>query len=421
MNTKTKRNLAIGTVVAVTAAIVVAALGRTFYVAATGSDSNAGTQGAPFKTVQKAVNASASGDRIIVSEGNYPAFSFSDRSIECIPARTCVVNNTITLNGNATLKGFVVDGAVTRAGIELYVGNNLAENNEVKNGSQCPVGHTPGDGTCPTYADADGFRFFGSNNIMRGNYIHDISYLNPRNRNLSHRAHIDCFQTWKSAYVSATVNTIIEFNICDNFSSWADYNPTMGGGTQGVMMEHATGTIIRNNYFRTFSVKVNLTTTNKDTTIVNNVFVGGPLEQIKQYGIINSGSPNTVVRNNLFYDINGGVTPLIYGATSESNNIPSNAAGSRNNIVWVNPLLDFNYRPLTGSPLCTGGENGTYIGVFACDAEITSTSTQTPSPTATATATPTITPSPTRTSTPTATATFECILFPGHGIPVCLP
>lgn len=470
MNTKNKRNLkrasiTAAVVAAVAVAVAVAVLtGQTYYVSTAGNDANVGSQSAPWKTIQKAVNTSANGDTIIVSAGNYSAFSFSDRTVECIPARTCIVNNTISLNGNATLKGFVVDGAITHAGIELYVGNNLAENNEVRNGVQCSVGHTPGDGTCPTWADVDGFSFFGSNNIMRGNYIHDLSYSNPRNRNAAHPAHIDCFQSWKSAYVSATINTIIEFNICDNFSSWAQYNPTYGGGTQGVMIGDATGTIIRNNYFRTFSQKVNLKSTNKDTTIVNNVFQGGPLDPlIPQYGVFNSGARNTVVKNNIFYDINGGTTPLIYGVTSESNNIPSNAAGNRRDIVWVNPLLDSNYRPLPGSPLCTGGENGTFTGVYPCEAPVTITATltytptSTPTPTATFTPTrtptptytPTVTPSqtwtptatytftptstatatstftptstPTRTPTPTATATFECILFPGHGVDVCLP
>lgn len=71
------------------------------YVSPAGNDTNIGTQSAPFLTIKKAISASNSGDTIIVSAGKYSTFAFSDRVIECIPARTCIVNKTITLNGNA--------------------------------------------------------------------------------------------------------------------------------------------------------------------------------------------------------------------------------------------------------------------------------------------------------------------------------
>ena len=349
----------------------------------------------------------------IVGPGYYAGFTVANgKTIECIPARSCIVNNTIKLNGNATLKGFVVDGAVTYAGIELYVGNNLAENNEVKNGIQCSTGHAPGDGTCPSYADADGFRFFGANNIMRGNYIHDITYNNPQNRDPIKPPHIDCFQTWSdSATHIPAINTIIEKNICDNFSELSTYK----GGTQGVELDDASGTVIQNNYFHTFGKKVNLDTNNSNTTIKNNIFIGGPAVGTKsQYGIFNNGGTNTIVNNNLFYDINGGTTPWIF-------NVP--AVNQWANLMKINPQLSSTYRPLPGSPLCGAGTNGSDIGAYPCGS-VPPTATQpistaflslTPSRTAippsftpiTPTKTPTATaqiPTNTRTATPTFTS-----------------
>lgn len=47
------------------------AAGNTYYVAVSGSDSNAGTQAAPWKTIQKAANAAAAGDTVYVRGGTY--------------------------------------------------------------------------------------------------------------------------------------------------------------------------------------------------------------------------------------------------------------------------------------------------------------------------------------------------------------
>jgi hypothetical protein len=330
----------------------------------------------------------------VVGPGYYNGFTVANgKTIECIPARSCIVNNTIKLNGNATLKGFVVDGAYSYAGIELYVGNNLAENNEVRNVTQCSTGHAPGDGTCPSYADADGFRFWGPGNIMRGNYIHDITYANPLNQHPTTPPHIDCFQTWSdsSTHIPA-VSTIIEYNICDNFSELSTYK----GGTMGVELDDASGTIIQNNYFHTFGKKVDLDTNNSNTTIKNNIFIGGPINLSKpQYGIFNSGGTNTIVNNNLFYDINGGTTPWIF-------NVP--AANQWANLMKINPQLSSTYRPLPGSPLCGAGTNGSDIGVYPCGGPVPPTATNTPVPaTQTSTATRTAIPPSFTPIPPTAT------------------
>jgi hypothetical protein len=46
-------------------------LGATYYIAASGSDSNPGTVAQPFRTLQRGVNAASPGDTIIVREGTY--------------------------------------------------------------------------------------------------------------------------------------------------------------------------------------------------------------------------------------------------------------------------------------------------------------------------------------------------------------
>ncbi|MFT3867867.1 MAG: DUF1565 domain-containing protein [Nibricoccus sp.] len=52
-----------------------AASAATWYVATTGSDSNAGTSSAPFKSITKAQSAAASGDTVYVRGGTYSSFT----------------------------------------------------------------------------------------------------------------------------------------------------------------------------------------------------------------------------------------------------------------------------------------------------------------------------------------------------------
>ena len=279
------------------------------------------------------------------------------------------------MNGNnAILRGFVVDGGTVFAGINLYSGNNLAENNEVRNMIQCPIGQSPGSGGCQSWADADGFRFFGSNNIMRGNYIHDNSYANSQNDGSNSPPHIDCFQTWNdSSNHAPAVNTRIEYNICDNYSA-SPYH-----ATSGIELDDANGTIVSHNIFHTYGKKLDLDTGNSNTTIENNVFLGGPKTSVmEEYGIFVSEGAGTIVRNNIFYGIlNSGMN--IYFKISGQ-------VTATNNLLDIDPKLDSTFHPLSGSPVCNTGTSGTFIGVYPCGTTTiipTPTKTPTPSPTPT--------------------------------------
>jgi len=72
----------------------------TWHVATTGNDSNGGTETAPFKTTQRAANAVAAGDTVLVHAGTYAGFVVTTSGTPSAP---------ITFRGD----GAVIDGAVT--------------------------------------------------------------------------------------------------------------------------------------------------------------------------------------------------------------------------------------------------------------------------------------------------------------------
>ena len=70
-------SLKLAACLALTALHGTTALAATFYVAPTGSDSNAGTQAAPFKSITKAQSVASSGDTVYLRGGTYNSFSIA--------------------------------------------------------------------------------------------------------------------------------------------------------------------------------------------------------------------------------------------------------------------------------------------------------------------------------------------------------
>jgi parallel beta-helix repeat protein len=85
----------------------------TYYVAISGNDSSPGTQGSPFRTVQKAVNMVKPGDTVIVRAGRYAGFSRNNLrgapgspiTIKAAPGEKATLDGYIT---TAQQSGYVV-------------------------------------------------------------------------------------------------------------------------------------------------------------------------------------------------------------------------------------------------------------------------------------------------------------------------
>src|SRR5438552_13268857 len=52
----------------------------TYYVSPTGSDTNSGTQAAPFRQIRRGITAAAAGDTILVADGGYLGFDIDSKS-----------------------------------------------------------------------------------------------------------------------------------------------------------------------------------------------------------------------------------------------------------------------------------------------------------------------------------------------------
>lgn len=161
-----------------------------FYVSTNGNDSNPGTNEKPWKTIAKAANTLSSGQTAIVLAGTYAERVEIRRDGITLKANGKVQMKGFEINGdNNTVIGFTISDKSSHAGIYVKGNNNLVQGNEIFHMRQ------------------DGIWFFGSGNVYRNNYIHDI--LDPA---IDGDPHADCFQTW--AQYGPVTNTVMAGNTC---------------------------------------------------------------------------------------------------------------------------------------------------------------------------------------------------------------
>jgi hypothetical protein len=218
-----------------------------------------------------------------------------------------ITNNIIVKNNKAERNRTV--------GIEVMGRNHRIENNEVIGTVQIlPDGTGYSSG-----ADADGFRFFGSGHVFKGNRVHGIDSHDPLNID----PHVDCFQSWGPAD-----NIKIENSLCE----------MPGPGTKVGSVGKGFQIVSRNNNISHITLWNNVVTGmralhcegSSDVIFVNNVHISdihyntlwGPPASVYN-------CPSIVVKNNIFYDPH--VIPIF------SFDTPLNA--SNNNIYRTDGIL----------------------------------------------------------------------------------
>jgi hypothetical protein len=200
------------------------------------------------------VNAANAGATCEVNSGTYSERIIVSKPVILMCTGTCVVTggfditaNNVTLRGfEVTARGITVKGQynviennyvhdlTSEEGILLYDGLNtnhitIRNNRIVRANNACIFlaghDHLMEGNDCsntkqPSTGDADCFRYFGGNHILRGNYCHDIWYGAPGyNTSIGDYvddAHIDCFQTWNwESKGGSAHDTLLEKNFCD--------------------------------------------------------------------------------------------------------------------------------------------------------------------------------------------------------------
>jgi uncharacterized protein YjdB len=299
------------------------------YVATTGSDAAAGTEIAPWRTIQKGVNSMSAGDTLIVEDGVYTGSSGSPiASITRVGTSSAwftIIARTplgAALNGqsNASTNGFsVASGAkfVRIEGFEVYgiqatgiviYGSGISDI-ELNRNEIHDVGRY-----CYTGTNGRNAIFIGASSgatarvVVDGNQIHDIGrYSNGEsgctqpNTNWQNHDH--------GVYVAEANAVTIRNNLFwDNTHGWAVQRYNTGG--------HVTaGLVIANNTFSGENPNrdghITLSTPATSVRIENNIFYN---PRAKAFS--GTATMSGVARNNLVYDATlGGPNGLTVSGT----------------------------------------------------------------------------------------------------------
>ncbi len=357
-----------------------------YYVSISGSDSNSGTSGSPWRTIQKAANSTVTGNTVHVLAGDYSGRVYISTNGVTYIAEGDVLTQGFTVNADyVTIRGFeaantsgtsTTDGhgiylectgcliednfmnsttwggilvfgnnniirgnrtyRVGNHGIEVHGTNHLIENNEVERTIQ----YHPDMVNPPSWVDADGVIYFGSGHVFRGNFVHGISYDDPENVN----SHSDAFQTWDDAYHTAASNVLFENNVIEMLTVQA-----AAERGHAFMIHQATNITIRNNVMITHS-GINSGYGTSGLTIVNNVFVNDlSLVDWWPRAIELNNVPDAVVKNNILY--NSAEYYMIVSGTTVGHDISNNIAYRSDGQSADCFLIDFcNVNPLFVNP-----------------------------------------------------------------------
>jgi parallel beta-helix repeat protein len=348
-----------------------------FYVSPTGNDANAGTSSSPWKTIQKAANTLTAGQTVIVTAGTYSERVKVTRSGSSGSPITFQAQGTVVMQGFNIAANYIKVAALEMAnspgtgwsdrsnGTGVYLAgsnneisgnyihdtpavgiyftsssnNNNVSSNRIAYAVECGI-YIQGSGNLVASndishsrdvggSDADGIRFFGSGNIVRGNYIHAIMLSDSPGQS----PHIDAFQTWGPAS-----NYVFEQNLIDKDPS-SDQAFTIEGKYQ------PTGDIIiRNNVFITrgtgYQSDVNVGELGLVTnvSIIGNTMaaVNGPVE----WAIwLNQYLSGVVVKDNAVYNHGNSTNPYL-----------KIDAGASNMDIGFNSVYNSNGVPPMGTP-----------------------------------------------------------------------
>ncbi len=248
--------------------------------------------------------------------------------VEPSSANTTLLDNTFLHTGMA---GANLDGA-----------GYLVKGNVVNGTYQYPSGCASRDG-----ADADGFRFFGTNGLFVNNTIENIPLPGT---DYNTNPHTDCFQSWGPAS-----NVTFDSNWCEMPAPG-----NSGGGTNHIgMIEQSSGPtnglVFMNNVFIN-SYQGLLVDGGTSGSPIDLDFYNNTIDTVTQEGVDLIENTNADIANNIFYNVgNGGDSYL----ADESSSATYTA---ENNDMW---MADGSQPGTSGSDAPYLNENPDFVNVSA--------------------------------------------------------
>jgi hypothetical protein len=330
-----------------------------FYVAMTGSDSNAGTMAAPFRTIKKGVSAAKPDTTIHVMPGTY-AESIKSTVSGTATGRIRFVSETrwaaklVPPASNTTdgawdnrgayvdIEGFEVDGTKHQGGTPWRMGiYSAGSSSTIKRNKVHDIAHDKAVYTCTNGGGAgvEGDSYYKGTNIdVIGNVVYDIGYLGctfvqgiyqtaPGKvmNNVITRGGAACIHLWHDAnHIDIVNNTVVE----------CPFGILVGGGDYVNTSGPADYVNVLNNIVVNSKMAIDEQGgTGKNNVYANNLLFGNTTNWGLQNGLAGT---NTVTENPLFMNLAGADYHLQAGS-------PAINAGTTTRA----PSYDFDGKPRT--------------------------------------------------------------------------
>lgn len=300
----------------------------TYYVSTSGSDSNAGTEAAPFRTIQKAASVVSAGDTVIVAAGTYTGNNLcsGDNAIVCL-TRGGSISAHVTFQ-SATLYGAKLVGAGNNAGFRYTSSSNYVDLEGFEISGIAAIAADGGASAIQMYSG-------GKGSTIKRVSIHDIGYV--------------CTDTTKGQngifvqQPSVTVERTAIYNVgrktpldgctysTTNFQNH-DHGIYLNGTNESTAIPGGNGAVIKNNLFynnkRGWSIQL-YPGSLSSVVVANNTFA---FENPYREGhiIIGANLTSSTISNNVFFD------PLTYALNFYSGTMSS--VSITNNITYSGTL-----------------------------------------------------------------------------------
>ena len=352
--------------------------GKTFYVSASGDDSDKGTLSQPFKTIQKGLDVARAGDTVIVRAGVYAGnvtFRYSGEKGRPITLKNYPGERAIIDQGQAYLEAnyaLPFDKKIIKrvtiisgSGSDSLIGWIVIEGLEINRGYDgiklinahdivirgCNIHHS----------QSQGILGFGLRVTIDRNTIANNGDARARSRpedtNQLHGIYL-------SGSNHKITNNIIHSNLGFGIQV-AGYNPT---GEEYYSTEYggAKGWLIANNTFAFQKNRGALIIWQRyaqNNSIINNIFYENATEITGSQGVDFYGAgPNNILKNNLFYSSRG------LKAITDNTDGAFNKDDLGTNLMQMNPLFvnpsQLNFRLSSESPARNRGLNLYNMGLI---------------------------------------------------------